>query len=163
MPQMVIPDYAPQIVWLLLTFIALYFAMAKFALPTVERVLEERRSRIDANLERAAALKEEAEATAKAYEETLATARDEAQEVLRKAAEAFAEVTEKKAAAFDAELGEKTKAAESRITQLREKAKAETKSVATEVAAAIAARLIGSKLPENQVASAVEATLKEEI
>lgn len=163
MPQMVIPDYAPQAVWLVLTFIALYFAMARFALPAIERVLEVRRSRIDTNLERAAALKEEAEATAKAYEETLATARNEAHEVLRKAAEAFAEVTEKKAAAFDAELGEKTKAAESRIAQLREKARSETKSVAAEVTGAIAARMIGSEFPENQVAAAVEAALKEEI
>jgi len=163
MPQMVIPDYAPQIVWLILTFGALYFAMARFALPTVERVLEERRNRIDTNLERAAALKEEAEATARAYEETLTQARNEAQEVLRKATEAFAEVTTKKTAAFDAELGEKTKAAESRIAQLRKKARAETKSVATEVAAAIAAQLIGTKLPENQVAIAVEAATKEEV
>jgi len=163
MPQMVIPDYAPQIVWLVLTFAALYFAMAKFALPTVERALEERRKRIDANLERANALKEEAEAAAAAYEETLAKARDGAHDALRQAAEALAAEAEKRTEAFDATLAEKTKTAEGRISKLREKAHAETRNVATEVASAISAKLIGASVPGDQVQRAVEAALKEEI
>lgn len=163
MPQMVISDYAPQIVWLVLTFLVLYFAMARFALPTIERVLEERRKRIDANLDRAAALKEEAEAAAKAYEATLAKARDEAHGLLQQAGEALAGEAAKQTAIFDAQLGEKTKAAESHIAQLREKAYAETRTVAAEVAGAISARLIGADVPGDQISRAVDAASKEDM
>lgn len=158
MPQMVIPDYAPQVVWLVITFVALYFAMAKLALPKIERVLEERRKRIDTNLERATILKEEAEAAARAYEETLAKARDAAHEALRQSAQELSEEAAKKTAAFDRELGEKTKAAEGRIQDSRDKAYGEIRDIAIEVTAEAAAKLIGEEVSKDAVIRAVDQT-----
>ena len=156
MPQMVIPDYAPQVVWLVITFVALYFAMAKLALPKIERVLEERRRRIDSNLERATTLKEEADAAARAYEETLAKAHDAAHEALRQSAQEFSKEADRRTAVFDRELGEKTKAAEGRIQDSREKAYAEIRDVAIEVAAEAAAKLIGEAVSREKVIRAVD-------
>ena len=75
MPQLDISVFAPQIVWLTITFLAMYFLMAKVALPRIAQVLDERQTRIDDNLEKAAALKKEAEDAATAYESSLAQAR----------------------------------------------------------------------------------------
>ena len=158
MPQMVIPDYAPQVVWLVITFVALYFAMAKLALPKIERVLEERRRRIDSNLERATTLKEEADAAARAYEETLAKAHDAAHEALRQSAQEFLKEADRRTVVFDRELGEKTKAAEGRIQDSREKAYAEIRDVAIEVAAEAAAKLIGEAVSREKVIRAVDQT-----
>ncbi|MCE2509795.1 MAG: F0F1 ATP synthase subunit B' [Alphaproteobacteria bacterium] len=158
MPQMVIPDYAPQVVWLVITFVALYFAMAKFALPKIAHVLEERRKRIDANLERAGALKAEAEAAGRAYEETLAKARDAAHEALRQATQELSQEATKRTAAFDQSLGERTKAAETRIQEAREKAYGEIREIAIEVAEAATAKLIGGTVPKERIVQAIDST-----
>ena len=76
MPQLNIPDFAPQIVWLVFWFVILYVLMTTLALPKVKAAIEGRRDHISGDLGRAAALKEEAEATLAAYQKTLADARD---------------------------------------------------------------------------------------
>ena len=60
MPQMEFADYAPQVVWLVITFAVFYFLMARFAIPGVERVLTAREDRIQGDLNRAQALGQQA-------------------------------------------------------------------------------------------------------
>ena len=52
MPQLVIPDYAPQIFWLVVTFVVLLALMWAFALPRIGRVLEQRQKHISDELGR---------------------------------------------------------------------------------------------------------------
>ncbi|MGH6952803.1 MAG: F0F1 ATP synthase subunit B', partial [Alphaproteobacteria bacterium] len=79
MPQLDSATFPSQLVWLAITFVALYLVMWRVALPRVAEVLEGRRRRIDDNLERAGTLKDEAKAVLAAYEKTLAEARAHAQ------------------------------------------------------------------------------------
>ena len=132
--------------------------MAKLALPKVERVLQERRKRIDANLERASTLKAEAEAAAAAYEETLAKARDAAHEAIREATQKLSQEAATRTASFDQALGEKTKAAEAQIRNAREKAYAEIREVAIEVAEAASTKLIGGEVAKDRIVQAVDST-----
>jgi cell wall-associated NlpC family hydrolase len=78
LPQLNVNDFAPQLIWLAATFIALYFLMSKVALPKVGSVLEERAQRIQRDLDEAARLKGETEKALADYEASLASARSRA-------------------------------------------------------------------------------------
>src|SRR4051794_40148643 len=78
MPQLDPSTYAPQLFWLLITFVLLYVLMKWLALPRVGKAIEARRERLDGDLARAAALKEQAETVLAEYERSLAPARGQA-------------------------------------------------------------------------------------
>src|SRR5713226_4107678 len=72
-------SFASQLIWLALTFIALYLLMSRVALPRIGSILEERRRHIEADLAEAQRLKGDSDAAIAAYEKALADARGRAQ------------------------------------------------------------------------------------
>ena len=68
----------PQLFWLALTFGLLYVLLKRFALPRVGEVIEERRERIERDLEKAEKLKAETQLALSNYELALAEARTKA-------------------------------------------------------------------------------------
>ena len=83
MPQLDVTTFVPQLFWLAITFGLLLLLMAKIGLPRVSGVIEARRKRIDDDLARATQLKAEAEAVLGAYQQTLASARAQAQAAVK--------------------------------------------------------------------------------
>ncbi|NND48972.1 MAG: F0F1 ATP synthase subunit B', partial [Rhizobiales bacterium] len=83
MPQLDFSTYIPQLVWLAISFIALYLLMARVALPRIATVIEERRDRIASDLDEAERSKAESEAAVAAYEAALAEARGKAHDNAR--------------------------------------------------------------------------------
>src|SRR5208282_6274393 len=67
--------FPSQLLWLAITFGALYYVMSKIALPKVGAVIERRKARIAKDLDDAAAMHQQAAAAAAAHEKTLADAR----------------------------------------------------------------------------------------
>ena len=61
MPQLDISTYPPQLVWLLITFLALYLVVWKVALPRIVDVREARQRGVEYDLGKAEALRSEAE------------------------------------------------------------------------------------------------------
>ena len=159
MPQLNFADFAPQLFWLAVTFILLYLAMARLALPRVARVLDERERKLEDDLARAEKLKAEADETLAAYNKALADARGQAQADLQRAAEAIAEENAKREATLSAALAERTRAAEQGIAAAKQAALADIRTVATDSAAAMVQKLIGAPLPADQVRAAVDAAV----
>jgi hypothetical protein len=79
MPQFNFDHFPSQIFWLIICFAALYFLLARTALPKIGAVLEARQRKIDDDLERATALELQAKEALVAYEAELDTARGQAQ------------------------------------------------------------------------------------
>jgi len=161
MPQLDVTTFAPQIVWLVITFLAMYFIMAKVALPRIAEVLDERQTRIDDNLAKAAALKIEAEQAAAAYEQSLAEARSKAQDevkvVIDQANAAQAEAQEELAAKLDKKLSE----AEARIADAKDKALANITEVSAGVAKATVEKLAGVSVDDAAVNAAVAKAMEQ--
>lgn len=159
MPQFNPEFFPPQLFWLVVTFAALYFGLSKLVLPRVVDVLEARQNRIDDDLEKASALKREAEAVLAEYEKARAAAQAEALGLIREAQEAMAGEAAKQHEALSARLAEQVSEAEGRIDQAKDEAKAGIRDAAAEVVAAAAERLIGVKVEAKEAQSAVAASL----
>ncbi|MEX0860470.1 MAG: ATP F0F1 synthase subunit B, partial [Cucumibacter sp.] len=76
--------FASQILWLVLTFGALYLLMSKVALPRIGEILEIRRDRIESDLAEAERLRQRTDKAIQSYEEALAEARRRAHEIAEK-------------------------------------------------------------------------------
>lgn len=155
MPQLDISTYAPQIVWLVITFLAMYLIMAKVALPRIAQVLDERQSRIDDNLEKATAFRKEADDAAKAYEKSLADARSKAQDEVKVVIDQVNAEAAKAQTALADKLNTELEAAEARISQAKDKALANIKEVSADVAKATVEKLSGVSIDDAAIETAV--------
>lgn len=162
MPQFDPAGFLPQLVWLAITFVGLYLILARVTLPGIADVLERRRQRIDGNLEKAEALKEEAEAARESYEKALEDARTEAHARLTETADSLAREAAERHRALKESLARQVREAEQRIVEAREKAIENVRVIAAEVAGEATAKLIGAKVDEKSVETAVDAAFRRE-
>lgn len=160
MPQLDFADYAPQLVWLAITFTVLYLVMARIALPRIASVLDERDRQVETNVERAEKLKAEAEEALATYQQTMAEARAKAQAELRKAAEAVAAETQARESELGAKVAKQSEAAERSIATAKQAAMTDIQKVAAELAGAMAAKLAGIQ-PGTTAEAAVADVMRE--
>ena len=160
MPQFDPSVWSPQIIWLIVSFVALYYILSRFVLPRLNEILEEREFRISDSLRRAENLKEEAEQAVAAYEQTMADARAKAQAQIQ----ASHERAERLAAERQAELGDRLvdeiAAAEARIAAARTEAVAGIRDMAADVAGLAVEKLVGTRPAAENVLAAIDDTLK---
>ena len=140
MPQFDPNTFSPQIVWLTITFVTLYLLMSRLILPRLTGILSQREDRIDGNLQRAEALKEEAAQVLAGYQKAIADARAQAQGALARAAADIAAETAAREAEFAKRMADHTAAAEASIR---------------------AAKVTGAAVDPNAVVHAVDGVLKE--
>lgn len=160
MPQLDPDTFSPQLIWLAITFIGLYFVMARMALPRIGHAIEQRRSRIANDLDQAQALKEATDRAVAAYEERMAEARANAHAIAQATRQRLKEEVDAERARIDADLAAKVALAEKRIAKVKENTLEEIQKVAADLAGDIVAQLIGTKVTGSQAADAVETVLR---
>jgi F-type H+-transporting ATPase subunit b len=160
MPQLDLSTFPSQIFWLAVFFIVLYLLMAKLAIPRIERVIDERRDRVENDLDKAGQMKSEAEAVITAYEKALADARHQAQLTMKETSDQLADIAAERQRQAGAVIAERTTVAEKRIAAAKSAALANLRSVAVEVARAAAAKLVGREIDEARDGTAVDTVLK---
>ena len=161
MPQLEASTFISQLFWLAITFVGLYLVMWKVVIPRVADVLRDRQERLDDDLEKAEALRNEAASVLEAYEKTVADGRAQAQAILREAADQNDKAAAIRQAALGEQLAQQTAAAEARIEGARKKALANIRSIAAEAAQAATLRLSGATITQDEAEEAVAAILAE--
>ena len=161
MPQLVFSDYGPQVVWLVITFVALYMLLSKLVLPSIARTLGERDQRLQGDIERAEKLRAEAESTLAAYRQTIGEARAAAQAEIKQATETMAAEASRREDELSALFAEKSKAVETGIVEAKTRAIADLRNVAGEAARELVTRLVGVAPAPADVTEAVEAVGRE--
>jgi F-type H+-transporting ATPase subunit b len=161
MPQLDVSTFVPQLVWLVITFVALYLLMAKLGLPRVNAIIEARRKRLDDDLARAAEMKAEAEAAIATYQKAMAEARAEARAVIKERTDQFATEAAERQRRLAESLAEQTRAAEKEIRAAKERAFAEIRDVAVDVARSVTEKLTGTAADEAKIIPAVDRAMAE--
>ena len=147
-----------QVVWLLIIFGLLYWLVKNVGLPKVAEVLDERRQRIEGDLEAAQRMKEDADAAIVAQREATAKARSEAQASVAAAVQAAEAETQARSDALNAKHAAQIAEAEERIARARAAAMGALREVASETTAAVVAKLVGAADP-----AAVQAAVQREL
>ena len=161
MPQLDLATFPSQLVWLAITFVALYLVMTLVGLPRVGGIIAKRRDRITGDLDKAQRMKAEAEAVITAYERALSEARTKAQQALRETAERLAAEAAEQQRKLAESLNAETAKAERRIADAKATALQGVRQLAAEVAQEAAGKLTGAAVEPARVNAAVDAVMRE--
>ena len=160
LPQLDIETYASQIFWLIVTFIVLYFLVAKIAMPRIAEVLEGRQERIEDDLDKAETLKKEAYLVKVEYEKALSSAREEAHEATRRAQDEIAKHSAEVEAFANQKVANMLKDAEDRIEATRTVTDTLEQNVARDIIGDTVKKLVGIDVSPEDVNEAISLTLK---
>jgi F-type H+-transporting ATPase subunit b len=161
MPQLQPGDFAPQLVWLAITFALLYFLLSRLALPRIEQVIGERKSLISGDLLKAREAQRQSEEEMARYEAEIASAKAKAQANVRAAQEKLDAELAKKRSALEEEAAAKIGQAEEKIHGLLERAAADMERITSDVVNDIVKELAGVEVTEAEVRTALRQGAKE--
>lgn len=159
-PPLDASTYPSQLLWLAITFAALFFIMKKIALPRIGSVLEERSDRIQGDLAEAERLRQKVDQAIATYEAALAEARKNAQSIAEQSRVENKAKLDAERARVEAELVKKVAEAEARIAVTKTEALGHVDEIAADTAQAVVAQLVG-KVPVKDARAAVARVEKE--
>lgn len=152
--------FGGQLLWLAITFGALYLLMSRVALPRIGSILETRRTRIEGDLKEAERLRQETEKAAAAYEAALAEARQNAHAIAEETRAGIKADIDGRRADVEAQLAKRVADAEARILADKTAALANVGTIAADTAQALVAKISGS-VTAAEAKAAVAAVSKE--
>ncbi|HTN97438.1 MAG TPA: F0F1 ATP synthase subunit B' [Nordella sp.] len=155
MPQLDVNTWPPQLFWLAVTFLVLYFIISKIVIPRTGGVIEGRKNQIDSDLASAQRFKADTDKAVAEYEKALADARGKAHGIAQETRDRLSAEVDKERSKLDGELAAKIAQAEKAIQAMRSKALASVTELATDIAADIVGQLTGAKVTAADAAKAV--------
>lgn len=151
--------FVPQLFWLSVFFIVLYFGVVKTTLPRLGKVMDEREGKITGDLESARKSKERADALADEVEADLAAKREDARARIAAAKADAGKASEKRLKAADTRIGKKLAEAEARIDEARREAGDAIREIAVDSTQSIVAKLTGGEPDRTAAEAEVDAAL----
>jgi F-type H+-transporting ATPase subunit b len=152
--------FPSQLIWLAIFFVLLYALMAKWALPRVARVIDNRQKLITDDIAEAERLKGQSDEAVAAYEKALADARARAQSIANETRERQHAEAEAARKTLEDALNAKLAEADKSIAATKQAAMSNVRAIAEDAARAIVERLIGAAPSDKAVAAAVADVLK---
>ena len=146
LPQLDFTTWPTQIFWLVVSFMLAYLLMWRIVVPRIGSVLEERHNRIEDDLRRARQASDDAEQARLAFEDMLASARNDASETTRKATESINKKMDRKMETANANLAKKMAGAEADIASAKQTALKDVSDIAATSAIDVVSQLTGLKV-----------------
>lgn len=151
------PEFFPsQLFWLAVSFGLLYILMSRVALPRIGEVIEERRDRIQRDLDSAEKMKRETEKALAGYEKALADARTRAGGLAKETRQKLSAEVDAERHRVDAQVNAKIAQAEASITATKTKAMSSIGEIASDIAGSVVGKLTGTDASPDEVRQALQ-------
>ncbi len=160
MPQLDFSVFPSQLFWLTVSFFTMLFIMSKLIIPRIAEMVNLRRDKIDAYLQKAAEIKGKAEEALENYREALRKATENANQSLLKTQQEMKNLIDKKQADLTAELLNQIAEGEKKIQAEKAKALQQVEEMSEEFALIVIQKL-GIEADENAVRQAVKSVAKD--
>ena len=157
MPQLDYHSFAPQLVWLAIAFLALYFVMSRLAIPAISDTIDRRQGKIQGDLDAAEKANEDTRSLVAAYEQRLADTREEARKLMRERGEADGAATTARLNALHDKLAAQIGEAEKRIAGQRDEVMAGLENMAKDIGQQVYSKLAGQPADQAALAAKVAA------
>lgn len=151
--------FVPQLFWLAIFFVILYFGVVRTTLPKLGKVMDQRESTVAGDLAAARDAKDSADALAEEVRAEGERHREEARGRIAAAKDEAAAASAKRLAAADKTLNARIAKAQDRIAAARDEARSSVRDVAAESAQAIVAKLTGTEPARDAALAEVDAAL----
>jgi F-type H+-transporting ATPase subunit b len=156
LPQFDTTTFSSQLFWLAITFIVMYFALAKIILPRLSKVMEDRQMTIKSDLEKADQLSNDVEKTRQAYEDELEKAHLEARATSAKIEEDLRDKSMADSNAFKEKADKQINDLEARAELAKDKIKDDLTDIAENLTADVVEKLSFLKIKEVMIAETVK-------
>lgn len=150
--------FPSQILWLVITFGALYFMLSRVAVPRLSAIVDGRRERIEGDLEEADKLRRATDKAISDYEAALAEARQKAHAIAEETRTGIRNDLEAKRSVVEADLAKKVGAAETEIQHAKSEALGKVDEIAADAAASVVRTLVGAVSAEEARAAVTSVT-----
>jgi F-type H+-transporting ATPase subunit b len=159
MPQFNFANFVPQLAWLAVFFVILYFGIVRATLPRIGRLVDERENKVAGDISAAELAKTESDGVTRAYEAEIAEAHAAAQAAIAEAKAQAIRDSEKRLGEAAHEIEMRAAKAALGLETARAAAVVEIEKIAAEAAAEIVGRLSGRKPDETEARAAVVAAM----
>lgn len=109
MPQMIIPDFMPQLVWLFIIFTILYFSMKYIALPRIAEIISTRDIKVVNDLAKAEEIKNKIDEANKEHQNIIQETNEEIRNLVNEVHQNSVQTAEKKIEECQKNINEKIK------------------------------------------------------
>jgi len=144
-PSPIIPETS-ELVWGVISFAVLAFAMMKFAYPALKKSMDARADRIRENLDDADRVKAEAETVLDEYRRQLADARNESNRIIEEARQTADQLRRDLMQRAEAEVAELRQRARDDIASAQERATADLRNTVGTLAIELAEKVVEANL-----------------
>lgn len=148
-----------QLFWLAIALGFIFFVIAKGMVPRIQATVDQREKKISGDLEAAQQARAAADETEAAWRARMDAARVEAARVAQEAKQASSLESEAKVKAAADKLNVEVEAAEGKIREALNSARAEIEAVAAEATREMVSRLTGIAIDPKEAAAAVKAKM----
>ena len=163
MPQLNSEFWPSQIFWLIITFTFFYLIVWKIFLPRISQSIENRKSKLVSDINKAQKLKEEAEIKLKEYNKIIENAKKEAKKIIENNKRKLDLDIESKKLKFNSEMEKEIKAIEKEILSLKKTSLININKIATEISSEVIKKLLNSEVNKSNVVAIVEDVSKKRI
>jgi F-type H+-transporting ATPase subunit b len=157
MPQLDPNSFAPQLVWLAIAFLALYFVMSRFAIPAISDTIDRRQGKIQGDLDAAEKANEDTRSLVAAYEKRLADTREDARKLMRERGEADSSAAAARLQVLHDKLAAQIGEAEKRIAAQRDDVMRGLEHMAEDIGQDVYAKLAGQPADRAALAAKIAA------